>query len=158
MVFIPEDGEVVIGVIRPSFWTLVRPLLGAGFFVVFPFIFMFALLGLGAFGVAVGALSLAVGFARLRAIRRRWLLGAMYVTDKRIADLVSISRKPLFVSVPWKTVDSVEIERGLIARMMGIGGLTIHANGSAVTLLVPSVHNPEAVRDFLVEVQSCHRV
>lgn len=158
MLFVPENGETVIGVIRPSFWTLMWPLVCAGFFVVFPFVFFFALLGLGLFGAIVGVMSLGIGLVRLRTIRRRWLLGSVYVTDQRLADLVGISRKPTFVSVPWATVDTVEIERGIVARMMGIGGLKIHANGSAVTLLVPAVHNPEAVRDFLVEVQSCHRV
>ncbi len=156
--FIPENGETLIGVIRPSLWTLVYPLFWAGTFILFPFIFAFALLGLGAFGLIVGVLAFLAGVWRLRRVRRRWLCGSMYVTDQRVADLVAIHRQSTFVSLPWREVDAIHIKRRLVGRLLGLGNLEIKAVDGTLTLVTPSVHDPESIRNFLVEVQLQQKV
>ncbi|MCR4312493.1 MAG: PH domain-containing protein [Candidatus Uhrbacteria bacterium] len=153
--FTPREGEILIGVIRPSLWTLVWPLVIAALLILFPFVFVFPLLGLGGFGVAIGVISFAMGYIRLRRIRKRWLLGTMFVTNQRIADLVTMGREPVFVSLPWEEVGVIEVERGFIERMVGIGTIKIHAKDGSVTFAVPPVYDPVAVTEFLTEVQ-CH--
>lgn len=152
-VFTPENGEVLIGVIRPSFWALARPLAVAAVLMLFPFVFAFALLGLGPFGLVVGAASFCFGAWRLRRVRKRWLLGALFVTSQRVADLVALGRRPTFVSLAWRDIGTITIQRSLVGRILGTGSLEIHAKDNAMTIVVPSVADVVVMHEFLHEVQ-----
>lgn len=153
-VFTPEHGEVLIGVVRPSFWALVLPLTLAALLVLFPFLFAFALLGLGPFGLGIGAASVLSGAWRLRRIRKRWLLGSLFVTNQRVADLVALHRKPTFVSVAWRDVGTIAVTRTLRERLLGTGTIAIESKAAGFTIVARAVPDPVTVAAFLHEVQS----
>ena len=154
--FALEPGERVLGVIRPSLWTLFPRYAVAGVLVVFPFMFLFPLMGLGPLGMGIGAAAFLWGALRIWRTRTRWMHSGLYVTDRRLVDVFARGRKPFIEELAWQDVDEITMHRSIFGRMTGQGTLRVVGTFDAeLTIEMRHVVNPKDVHDFLVEVQ-CH--
>lgn len=152
-VFVPENGERVIAIIRPSLWRLAPGFVLAAAFLLSPFVFVFPLLGLGMFGIGLGVVSFVFGLRRVVVLRKKWLRGSLIVTDERVVDVIRLGRRPRLLSIDWSHVSGVEVVRSFFGRVLGFGHVYIHAKGKGLSLEFQAMHNPEAIKKFLLEVQ-----
>lgn len=154
--FSPNEGETLLGVLRPSLWTVVPRTLVSGALILFPFVFLFPLLTLGPLGLVMGACMILLGLYRMTKARSRWLYSALYITDKRVVDLYMRGKQPYQEELVWQDIDEITMRRSIMGWILGFGTIRLDGTDDAeMTIELRAISNPKIVQNFLLEVQ-CH--
>lgn len=154
--FLPHEGETLLGVLRPSLWTVVPRSLVSGALIVFPFVVLFPLISLGPLGLLIGAGMTLIGLYRMSKTRNRWLYSALYITDKRVVDVYLRGQQPYEEELVWQDIDEMTMRRSLFGWMFGFGTIRLEGTEDAeMSIELRAIPNPKVVQNFLLEVQ-CH--
>ena len=136
-----QEGERIEAIIRQHSFTLWPKLLLSGLLIALPFFFLFALLGIGPFGVILLVLTIASGiFFALKSIIK-WDAKLLLFTNKR---LIHVDQRGVWsrrvYEIPLYDIQSIECERdGWRDWICRTATVTIASSGSVPQIQFPSL-------------------
>lgn len=151
----PKPEERVVAVVRRHGITLLPRLIIAGFWMVVPFFFLFALTKIGTFGIVIFVLCLSIGlFLALRTFLL-WDSDVLLITSHRLVDVDQNGLWNRTVSeTPLRSVQEIVCERKGIGEMIcHMGTLRIRTSGVTPELVASKVSRPERFQQLIRELQ-----
>lgn len=151
-----QEGEEIRLVVRRYPLTMFWPGLLCSLLILLPFFFLFPLLKLGSWGMAIFfGVGLVGVIAALRLIVLYWY-NALLITNRRVID---IDQRGFFHRVVSETtydkVQDVSIAvRGIAQTLLRCGSVQIQTAGSQANIEVRDVQHPAKVQQLLLSVQA----
>ena len=151
-----EKNEDVLGIIRRSFLVELPRFLFGVLWILMPFFFFFSLIFLGPSGwiffflLELGGLQYAIRRYRM------WKKTMLIITTKRVIDVDQLSMKKRHIAeLRYEEIDSVYISRtAVFGKLFSIGRIQVETSHvHAFDLEMTGVHNPEHVRELILDVQ-----
>lgn len=140
----PEEKTLLLE--RRHLRTMAGPLILAGLLIAVPFFFLFPLVRVGGFGMAIFSLLLAVGAAFALRVFITWDSHVLIVTNQRIVHVeqTGVWRRQVR-EMPLISLEQVSIERrGPWDALFRTGVLRLRANGHG-TIVFAGAHRPETL-------------
>jgi len=150
-----REGEQIEAIARRHSFTLWPKLVLSGLLIIVPFFFLFVLLSLGAFGVILLALTVALGiFFALKSFIQ-WDANVLLLTNQR---LIHVDQRGVWsrrvLETPLDQVQSVECERtGISDWLCRSATMSIVSSGSAPDVIYPSLPRYKSFKESLDRVR-----
>ena len=150
-----KEEEEVLALVRRTPLVAIGPILLVTILIIAPFFFLYPLLKMGAFGVAVIIASVLVGI--FLGFRTLWVhqLNAFILTATRIVD---VDQRGFFHRVVSETTfDKVQdvsyVIKGVAATLFRYGSVVIQTAGNAANLELMGARHPQRVQELILKLQ-----
>lgn len=151
----PDEQTLLLE--RRHLRTMAGSLILAGLLIAVPFFFLFPLVRVGAFGMAIFCLLLAVGAAFALRVFITWDSHVLIVTNRRIVHVeqTGVWRRHVR-EMPLSALEQVSIERrGPWDALFRTGVLRLRANGHG-TIVFAGAHRPEVLVELIEKARPQH--
>lgn len=154
-----KEGEAPLKEVRRYPWSFAGAGAIAAVLTLAPFFFLFPLLRLGAWGVAVFFVSLGLGVLLLLRVVLLYYLNVLFITNLRLIDVDQHGFLNQVVSeTTYDKIQDVSYSiKGIRQTLFHYGNVQIQTAGNSANLEVRHVRNPERVHELIMRVQGEHR-